>query len=220
MGYRNDWKVKNFMPGDPDIARKNFRTATEIRQQGFKTKIHASRYKDQIDDWLISARWSARQIINELNKLYPNQDHPSRKAIENYRRKYLPKEIRASRSYQTDALAVKLREEVLRDFEPAIEGIQQWKRLQAIVERMEAGSASSKTVNKNYIDLLKTVGQFWVELTNSLQKLGVFAKQYPQSDSPESSEYDPKEVRKAIKSVIAYERVSRIAATLNEPEIK
>src|SRR5579884_4050749 len=98
------------MPGDPDIARKNFRSATEIRQQGFKTKIHASPYRQQIDDWLISYRWSARQIVNELNRLYPNQDHPSQKAIDNYRRKYLPKELRASRSYQTDILTTQLRE--------------------------------------------------------------------------------------------------------------
>jgi len=78
--------------------RKNLLEAQKLKASGFPTKIHASPHKDLIVKWLLDSRFSSRIIVNELKKVCGNEEctegHPSDRAIDNYKIKYLPNEVR------------------------------------------------------------------------------------------------------------------------------
>lgn len=61
----------------------------KIREAGFKTAIHASPHKAEIDNWIMERKWSSQAVVNELDRMYPKEDHPSSRALDNYREKYL-----------------------------------------------------------------------------------------------------------------------------------
>ena len=91
---------------------------TTIVKSGYKTKIHAlehcpickGNHKEQIDRYIIEYRWSSILVSSHLRKRFPQCNIPSNRAIDNYRRHYLPNEPgRVSNSKLTDGIIVQVK---------------------------------------------------------------------------------------------------------------
>jgi len=67
----------------------NLKKASDLKASGYATLVHASKYKNEIDDMIINQRWSSKVIVNELVTKHPKDQHPSYYSIDNYRRKYI-----------------------------------------------------------------------------------------------------------------------------------
>ena len=147
----------------------------KIREAGFKTAIHASPHKDKIDNWILEKSWSSRTIVNELNRLYPDEEHPSYKAIDNYREKYLQTggEIKGLLQNSSKENLLKL-SDYIKQFHDEIDELFKGvvvarKRIYFMVETEEKTKIPMKAMNEalaKYFEAVKI-------LTNTLQSAGV-----------------------------------------------
>lgn len=71
------------------VRAANLKKATQIRQQGYKSAIHAlpTPVKEKLDE-LLSWRISPEKALQTLSGQFPDTKFPSSKAIQNYRNKY------------------------------------------------------------------------------------------------------------------------------------
>lgn len=174
---------------------KNLLEAHEIRKSGYKTKIHISPHKTEIDEWILVRRWSSRVIVNELRRLYPNENHPSDRAIDNYRKKYLPVEM--AKTGPITAYSGELRDSLLKQFEPAKDGLKIW----ALVCKMLA--AADKLIDKTgvvpkfVIDLVKVVGEVYKILCEEWARLGLVKTVPTELSITENKQYESTESVKA-----------------------
>jgi len=73
-------------------AKEKFAEASEIKRQGFKNKVEACGFQEEIDDMILNKHWSSQVIVNELLKNHPDvtsKQIPSWKSLDNYKKRYL-----------------------------------------------------------------------------------------------------------------------------------
>jgi len=188
---------------------KNLEKATEIKRSGFKTKVHASPHKDEIDEWIIERRWSSRMIANELKRLYPNEDHPSARTIDNYRRKYLPKEYH--KAVKSTLYPEELRKKLAKQFDPAMEGIKLWSLVTQMIESANKTLGKTSIVPKFAIDLVKASADVYKTICEEFARLGIIKEVPPEIQITEKKMYDPEEFkRKVEKFVLLQKEIERI----------
>lgn len=186
---------------------KNLQEANQIRQSGFPTKIHASPYKKQIDEWIVKHRWSGKMIVKELHRLYPQHNHPSDRAIDNYRKKY------ASMEYIRSAKPTNYPDEVINDFvkkfDPVKEGVELWeqtkKALTKVTEFMDKTQVPTKIQN----DLLRTAGMNFQVVCDRFAKSGLINEkpQFDENGEPtKDREYSAGEIKRRITEILTLKR--------------
>jgi hypothetical protein len=155
---------------------KNIAEATEVRKSGYATKVHSSPHKIEIDDWIITRRWSSNMISNELKRLYPKENHPSNRGIDNYRHKYLPKEFASMRAGKITDYPEQIVEEIMKQFNPAIEGVALWQNTKKVLEQTMDMMAALKIPPKILNDLLKTAGSNYSIVCEVFSGIGLIDK--------------------------------------------
>ena len=76
-------------PKPREFTPEDLKKAAALKKAGFKTSVHASPHKDEIDEWLAKYHWSPQKVLNELGRMYPKEEFMSLKAMANYRDNYL-----------------------------------------------------------------------------------------------------------------------------------
>lgn len=88
-----------------DIRRQNLKKATQVRQDGHKTSIHAlpPKIKERLDQ-LLTHRLSAINVLRSINNEFPGIELPSPKAVESYRTKYHTQALTRQRALRNNQL--------------------------------------------------------------------------------------------------------------------
>ncbi|MHA1305233.1 MAG: hypothetical protein ACTSPI_16155 [Candidatus Heimdallarchaeaceae archaeon] len=200
--------------------KKNLEEAMAVKKSGFKTKVHASPHKEEIDEWIMVRRWSSKMIVNELKRLYPNEKHMSDRAIDNYRKKYLPAEF--AKSGGTLTYPTELRDSIIRQFDAPMEGIKMWKKVLDALESMEKIVKKTGVVPKAYVDMLKIAAEWYTRICNEFKDVGLM-KRLPQESSitfKDERGYDSQDAKETIKRISTLKREIRMLAELVEEDDK
>jgi hypothetical protein len=197
---------------------KNLQKATAIRKSGFKTGIHASPHKAEIDKWIIENRWSSKVIVNELKRLYPNEEHPSARAIDNYRRKYLALEyIRAAK--ETTFLP-EIKKEIQEKLDVAKEAYDLWSKTKKALDKAMETMEKTNIPPGFLIDLLKVGGQNFQIVTDIYARLGLI-QSVPITEVSiiEKKVYEPGELQAKIERIIQLtRRIEEIKRRVSESD--
>lgn len=89
------------IPTLQDIRKENLQKGTQVRQNGFKSSIHAlpPKVKLRLDE-LLSYRLSPVNVLKSLCEEFPRVKLPSAKAVENYRNKYHIQTLTRERAFR------------------------------------------------------------------------------------------------------------------------
>lgn len=192
---------------------KNIAEATEVRKSGYPTKIHASPHKAEIDDWIVTRRWSSNMIVNELKRLYPDENHPSNRAVDNYRHKYLPLEFAGVRAKVVD-YPQQIIDEIMKSFNPAVEGVALWQKTKKVLDETMKMMENLKIPPKILNDLLKTAGTNFSIICDVFASVGLIEKKPTELSLTHKKEYggieDIREQYQELEGIIAaIERIEK-----------
>lgn len=177
---------------DEETRKQNLEKAREIRQSRYQTKIHASPHKEEIDKMIVDNRWSSRMVVKELERKYPNEDHPSDRAIDNYRTKYLPEEI--LKNARSSQLTEELREKIVNQFDPAMEGLILWSFSRRMMDKAQDMLDKTPVPPKFAIDLSKTLNDTYKTLCEEWIRLGLSDSKPQEFNVNLNRVYDPKDL--------------------------
>jgi hypothetical protein len=183
---------------------KNLLEALEIKKSGYATKIHASPHKKEVDLWIMDFHWSSRHIVNELKRLYPNENHPSDRGIDNYRNKYLPKEF--ARGTRMTKYSEEIREKLIKEFDPAVEAKELWVKTRNALDVAMKVMEKTSVPPKFLIDLLKVCGENLVKCYEIYKSLGLVSNVPTEISITEKRVYDPEELKSRFNKLLEITR--------------
>jgi len=186
------------------MDKKNLQEAMRVKKSGYPTKVHFSPHKDEIDEMIIEKRWSSKTIVNELKRRYPGEYHPSDRTIDNYRKKYLPNEL--LKTCQYSHLTDELKENLKKQFEPALEGIELWNFVKKMINNSSELIEQTKAIPSFAINLVRVASDAYRTLCDEWARLGLSKTVPTEINLTEKRAYDEKELNQKIGRIIALKR--------------